>query len=303
MSMTATNTSTSCGNNETNNKSEVEELKPTEHRSLEDTSLKKCCDKSETAEINKHVIVEKSKKPVSEEAKTDVGIKSKTDYLMQLLDKRKSLLSKMADIQPNNDGSNTEGQKTKDGCSEGGDNCRGISKDFIGDKFANNEDASKSVENLDIGEKSRARVAIITEIDVSNSHQGTKCDIAAGTHETEADKTDINKQTGDFKVTENQDSQRKLAANSEKSVDNKLKASKTKAPVTLHLLCGSVRRWMTQESVEYLNKYKTEESNLTPVKAKTDFDRQYDALVAKVDAQEKDFDKFLGKPHQKKIAK
>ena len=201
---------------------------------------------------------------------------SKTDYLMKLLDKRKSLLAKMADIQPL---SATNQKSSKEGAvSDKTDNAKSC------------EQHSPSVILAEIQDKVRVKPYSAEKSDQSST-------ISNRTGKDFISEIDDNSKSGrdsHVKSEYNTEEKQNLPVTSDTTLLNQNKTnseSKRRAISTLELICKSVQAWMTVESLEYL---KTEES-AESVQVKSEFERQYKALEAKIDKQERDFDDMLGK--------
>ena len=206
---------------------------------------------------------------------------SKTDYLMRLLDKRKSLLAKMADIQPLS--------------AEGHDNVQGVNK-----LLKSNSDSAPVH-------------PIQTSVIVSNDISGTEDEAKLLVEVDNIDKVTVldGTRVSDVKVEPKSvqsvlgNQMHSQGSKSDKSKETCTKGKRTSLPEkkkssievekhivsTLQLICKTIQAWLTVESVEYLNKIETEE----PDPGRTEFERQYKALERKIDQQERDFDNMLGK--------
>ena len=202
---------------------------------------------------------------------------SKTDYLMRLLEKRKSLLAKMADIQPP---------------AEGHDNVQGVNK-----LLKSNSDSAPVH-------------SIQTSAIVSNESSGSEVQAKSLNEVDNIDKVTVLDRTkvSDVKVelksaaAGNQmhiHSISKHDKGKEKFTKRTLLAEKKKSSIevekqivsTLQLICKTIQAWITVESAEYLNKKETKKSD----PGRTEFERQYKALERKIDQQERDLDNMLGK--------
>ena len=191
---------------------------------------------------------------------------SKTDYLMKLLDKRKSLLAKMADIQPFaetdlkpcNQGNVTDSLKNNLGNVNQNDTCKNKSKRTemaVQDKIVMIESDEYKVTNDNEGIEWRSSIKKVTKSSLLN----------------------------DKAVTDSN-------ATIQPVCDSK-SDRKGRNVSTLQLICKTIHAWMTVESLEYLN---TEDSK-EMVKDKSEFEKQYKALEARIDKQERDFGDMLGK--------
>ena len=191
---------------------------------------------------------------------------SKTDYLMKLLDKRKSLLAKMADIQPFaetdlkpcNQENVTDSLKNNQGNVNQNDTCRNESKRTemaVQDKIVMIESDEYKVTNDNEGIEWRGSIKKVTKSSLPN------------------DKAVI-------------DSNATIQPVCDSKSDRK-----GRTVSTLQLICKTIHAWMTVESSEYLN---TEDSK-EMVKDKSEFEKQYKALEARIDKQERDFGDMLGK--------
>ncbi|WAR31252.1 RPAP2-like protein, partial [Mya arenaria] len=179
--------------------------------------------------------------------------KAKTDYLMQLLDKRKSLLSKMVDIQDTSEDVVKPGEEMKEN-AELSDKKLEYLGDTVEPKVMERSTASQGVH--------------VREIQTVHVKHG-------------AQSTDSKKSNG---------------------------VCPKKQVSTLKLICETLRSWISQDTVEFLNTGQAEtgsgdsRSDSASMGKKSDMERQYDALVAKVDAQEAEFDNLLGEESLEEVA-
>ena len=257
------------------------------------------------SENNMSISINKEKETSAGTApkKTKTGLdqgQSNTDYLMRLLDKRKSLLSKMADIQPlsvtcqKNLIGGTVPAKTNSS-KEGGDmhdpqNAKDfdpsvhISSSVMPEQKSmscnNKEHKHSQSESLnttqtEIDEK---RKVLVTEIvDSSNSE-------AKGFANTDHVNND------DDNVTQKMSTHSDAISMSQRKKKSSHPDFKVKTISTLDLICRNIQAWMTVDSLDYLKTSEPEE----PSPVKSEFEKQFKALEAKIDKQEGAFDDLIG---------
>ena len=197
---------------------------------------------------------------------------SKTDYLMRLLDKRKNMLAKMADIQPLS--------------AEGQDNAGKSANEVM------NSDSS-SVHPMQAA-AGVMNVRTVTEIEAKSLAENENIDkvtMLDGTRDKNS-KVELKSITNSDKNKDACDMKKRTSLAEKKVISpcEKVKVEK-RLVSTLQLISKTIKAWITVESLEYLNMKESEETD----PGKTEFERQYKALERKVDQQERDFDKVLGK--------
>jgi len=209
---------------------------------------------------------QKDQKPSGTESKNT----AKTDYLMQLLDKRKNLLSKMADIQ-NVDVTKDTGQTT--------DNSRpDNSETKVHERRSSQQSAVQKVPFCD---KSDTKLVC----DVSDTDEIRVVEKDCSNARIQVLKT------GTPVTQEAEESGRK----GERKSRNTSRQVQQKSASLLQMISVCMKSWMTQETLELLQVDNSDSNAKGSGNAqKLDIDRQYAALVAKVDAQENDFDNLLG---------
>ena len=276
-------------------------------RCANETSKQTCTDGIETV-ANRNVERSQDKihvkdKPSKPEATQRKGsdTKSKTDYLMQLLEKRKNLLAKMADIQPVRCArEESVGKATESVINDNNDNARSkqgtvnntersLSQEVeIQENVHNSKDIAKKV--VEIESSTGERVGIETESEIE-----LKADYVLLESEKVHVKDDGKK--GNSGSHKSDATEKPCQQMSSKGQTNKESTKgKVKQLLVFQSICEGVKHWMTKESREYLKRKTEVEAVRGPeVTAKTEFDKKYEALVAKVDAQETDFDKLIGK--------
>ena len=229
------------------------------------------------AEIQKCVnLKEQTDEPKASSQNVKLGPnsgESKTDYLMRLLDKRKSMLAKMADIQPLS--------------AEGQDNAGKSANEVM------NSDDSSSVHPMQAA-AGVMNVRTVTEIEAKSLAENENIDkvtMLDGTRDKNS-KVELKSITNSDKNKDACDMNKRTSLAEKKVISpcEKVKVEK-RLVSTLQLISKTIKAWITVESLECLNMKESEEAD----PGKTEFERQYKALERKVDQQERDFDKMLGK--------
>ncbi|XP_053380968.1 putative RNA polymerase II subunit B1 CTD phosphatase RPAP2 isoform X2 [Mercenaria mercenaria] len=213
-------------------------------------------------ENNIHSAVKSTGSKTSKRNKEAGPSKSKTDYLMQLLDKRKSLLAKMADIQ--NDNPKDEGKQKQEYED------RRV-RETVADKARRDDNVARKKENITLVPEGTK-----TELPDLSAKQG---------------------ESGEIKTSEKSYCKTVAEKKKEKdSIKNSVKdeQKRTGGVSALDLICKGVQSWITLKSVEHLKVAEQDEKKLECSTVNKAFEKQYQDLVAKVDAQEKDFDALLG---------
>ena len=291
-----------------------EDIESSGHKSIESLSVP--YDKSHASyripkvvdvepENNMSISVNKEKETSAGTApkKTKTGLdqgQSNTDYLMRLLDKRKSLLSKMADIQPLSVTcqkhliEDTVPAKTNIS-KEGGDmhdpkNAKDFDPSTHSSSSVMSEQMSVSCNNKEHKHSQiETRNTTHTEIDekrkvlVTEIHNSSNSEVKAFAKLDHVNDED------------NNDSQ-KIPTHSDKiSMSQRKKKSshpdiKGKTISTLDLICRNIQAWMTVDSLDYLKTSEPDE----PSPVKSEFEKQFKALEAKIDKQEGAFDDLIG---------
>ena len=235
--------------------------------------------------------------------KTKTGLdqgQSNTDYLMRLLDKRKSLLSKMADIQPLSVTcqkhliGETVPTKTNSSKEGGGMHDPKNAKDFdpsmrssssampeqMSVSCNNKEHKHSQIEshNTTHTEIDEKRKVLVTEIVDSSNSEAKDC--ANIDHVNNADNNDTQK------IPTHSDA----ISTSQRKKKSSHPDIKGKTISTLELICRNIQAWMTVDSLDYLKASEPEE----PSHVKSEFEKQFKALEAKIDKQEGAFDDLIG---------
>lgn len=214
----------------------------------------------------------------SRRSKVANSSKSKTEYLMQLLDKRKALLSKMADIQ--NEPQNSESKsKIKTENTEMGNTKSTESRE---------EEDFDLIEKINTLEETVDHKEKIHIIEKTFDHKKIKAE--------QHDVSITTVQAGEVDTTEKTYCKTVVEKRTEKDLLNNEAEGETKKQSTISVLdivYRCVESWITEKTVEFFRV--NEEITPGMDKAKSEFEKQYQELVAKVDAQEKDFDGILGK--------
>ena len=185
--------------------------------------------------------------------------KTKTDYLMRLLDKRKPLLAKMADIQS----LSVPGQDNV----EGANNVMNIDNDSKsvypkqssvtvsnetivpkdGEKSFSNEQFDNVVGKDNISKVTTLDSAAISEFDLNEEHKAAGSDSRKAMHSGSLGQGDKSKETP-VKGKRTPLVQKEVSSSTQKS------DSERKIVPTLQLICKTFQAWITVESLEYLNK-------------------------------------------------
>ncbi|XP_060572542.1 putative RNA polymerase II subunit B1 CTD phosphatase RPAP2 [Ruditapes philippinarum] len=242
-------------------------------------------EKTTVKETIKHNVKNSSESKSSKRHKEVGPSKSKTDYLMQLLDKRKALLSKMADIQNEE---NNVSAVTKHG--EG--------SDIISDKIDSMETTKGDIECDNIGDKTKT----VEKRAENNTNKKEKVDIIeipeSSATKPKEDALPRHEEHSEIKTSEKSYCKSKVEKKKGKSFVNDIACDnqkKTKSLSVLDLISRGVRSWITDKTIAYLKVDDDNDGDIDETKsANSVFQKQYKALVAKVDAQEKDFDGLLG---------
>jgi len=234
----------------------------------ENSSKSKACSK-QLAQGREGVSVDlkqKDQKPSGTESKN----KAKTDYLMQLLDKRKNLLSKMADIQ-NVDVTKDTGQTT--------DNRRpDNSETNVHERKSSQQSAVQKVPFCD-----KSDTKLVCDVSDTDMIRVVEKDCSNARIQVLKTGTPVSQET--------EESGRK----GERKSRSTGRQVQQKSASVLQMISVCMKSWMTQETLELLQVDNSESNAKGSGNAqKSDIDRQYAALVAKVDAQENDFDNLLG---------
>ena len=234
----------------------------------ENSSKSKACVK-QLAQGSEGVSVDlklKDQKPSGTESKN----KAKTDYLMQLLDKRKNLLSKMADIQ-NVDVTKDTGQTT--------DNSRpDNSETNVHERKSGQQSAIQKVPFCD-----KSDTKLVCDVSDTDEIRVVEKDCSNARIQVLKTGTPVSQET--------EESGRK---GEHRSTGSRVPVQQKSASV-LQMISVCMKSWMTQETLELLQVDNSDSNAKGSGNAqKSDIDRQYAALVAKVDAQENDFDNLLG---------
>ena len=253
--------------------------------------------------------------------KTKTGLdqgQSNTDYLMRLLDKRKSLLSKMADIQPlsvtcqKNLIGDTVPTKTKSSI-EGGDmhDPKNV-KDFDTSVHISSSHDPKKVKDFDTSMHSSSSV-MPEQMGVScnnKEHKHPQIQSHNNIHTEIVEKnkvlvTEINNSSNsevevlanidhvdndDDNVTQKMSTPSVAISMSQRKKKSSHPDIKGKTISTLELICRNIQAWMTVDSLDYLKTSEPDE----PAPVKSEFEKQFKALEAKIDKQEGAFDDLIG---------
>lgn len=255
----------------------------------------------------------KSEKSSGKSKKVD---KSKTDYLMQLLDRRKALLSKMVDDQEKADTKsankqpnlNNDNENIKpDVCEkDSGTNDAMLNEASVSGKICKSEndslicDSNNSSDGIDLNKCTATEDTVKQEAcDVRDICKDPLA-LNRGVCSLSVKEKDLAGKSDQFTTIPNKCIEE--IPNELTEVDDDVSdagkltkvPSKKKVGSTMELICEGVRCWITEQTAEYL-KDNADDSEKTELKlGKPEFEKQYKALIAKVDAEEKDFDALLG---------
>ena len=261
----------------------------------------------------------KTSKPVKCKSKEP---NPQTEYLMKLLDKRKALLSKMADIQQTDtissdkqvqsdankvliyDSANHENNLKQE---EIGNERSIITKASLCDYERRSETAKQQPEaNIKEQDQPQTRTNATEDTTLSAKkieevQSDTRVQLPVenqNLNDSELEPLAARKIAEDKNVLTRKvekiytDVNVKLSKENENPEESEIEPLATK-PIgsPIYMIVEVLKAWITKESVQYLSVDVTSDST----ENKDMFDKQYKELVAKVDAQEKDFDNMLGK--------
>ncbi|KAL4219617.1 RNA polymerase II associated protein 2 [Mactra antiquata] len=244
--------------------------------------------------------------------------KSKTDYLMQLLDKRKALLSKMVDDQDKAKISVNNDSNAKHRVPDNGQDIGKIDKDIECRRLEKgghtsrqlvsdvNEPTGVQTECDDGVEHSNNLICDVKETVQSGSHtdsviphstagSSSKYPDEERTQNVESLQSTIRNKSDSKSVNNENEALIKTESKPKKEALNKNEVkTKRKITSTLEYICAGVKCWVTMETTDYLHENCKDKVDICIDLGKPEFNKQYKDLVAKVDAQEKDFDALLG---------
>ncbi|XP_052220591.1 putative RNA polymerase II subunit B1 CTD phosphatase RPAP2 isoform X3 [Dreissena polymorpha] len=238
-----------------------------------------------TEDVNGEHVLKKTKG----RSKAKVTNQTKTDYLMQLLNKRKSLLSKMVDIQDGGAATKCDEKAAK--CEEKAAKCDGI----------------QVIENASLtscGADQLTNESSVTNATCGADENSYPCQVI----ETQ---TTLKSDSMDQLVSESRSVRISVTAKSEKDtakvgvnvskINKELNPEKQAEAVTdvpknlvmMEFIYRCMKSWITQDTRKFMGCDKISKKS-PPYDVNPEIQDKYKALVAKVDAQEKDFDRLLG---------
>ena len=258
------------------------------------------------SENNMSISINKEKKTNAGTApkKTKTGLdqgQSNTAYLMRLLDKRKSLLSKMADIQPlsvtcqKNLSEDTVPTKTYSSKESGYMFDSKNAKDFDPSMHSSSsvmpEQMRVSCNNNELKySQIGTHNATHTEIDEKRKVLVTEINNSSNSEVREIANIDHVDNNDDDNVTQKMPTPSDAMLMSQRKKKSSHPDIKGKTISTLELICRNIQAWMTVDSLDYLKTSEPEE----PSHVKSEFEKQFKALEAKIDKQKGAFDDLIG---------